>query len=266
VADKDAKEKEKRAPFFRYAFHNVYNYTALLGVGTAALLTQNWWLALTGLALEGLWMTFAPDSRVLRKVAWEKRWNAEQQKRKEELRRKQLASLGPGEWRRCQRLEQKRLEIERLVGDNQALTRDLLRDELAKLERLTDAFFDLAVTSNRFEAYLATQDFDDLERQVRRFRTQIEQARTPDDKELAQKNLEVLLRRQERLQEVQAYIRKARGQLELMENTFKLLGDQIVTMRSPAELGGQLDELIDGVEAVRSTAREAEGLMQSVEH
>jgi hypothetical protein len=48
----------------------------------------------------------------------------------------------------------------------------------------------------------------------------------------------------------------------LIENTFRLLADQIVTMRSPRELGGQLDELIDGVEVVRSTAREAEALLE----
>jgi hypothetical protein len=34
-------------------------------------------------------------------------------------------------------------------------------------------------------------------------------------------------------------------------------------MRSPKELGGQLDELMDGVEAVRSAARETEAIMQA---
>jgi len=72
----------------------------------------------------------------------------------------------------------------------------------------------------------------------------------------------VLLRRKETLTEIQAYIRKARGQLDLMENSFKLLADHIVTMRSPQEMSGQLDELLDGVEAVRTTARETSQLFQ----
>ena len=60
-------------------------------------------------------------------------------------------------------------------------------------------------------------------------------------------------------------ISQARGQLELIENTFRLLADQIVTMRSPTELSGQLDELLDGVEAVRQTTRETDRLLQAVE-
>jgi hypothetical protein len=50
-----------------------------------------------------------------------------------------------------------------------------------------------------------------------------------------------------------------------MENTFRLLGDEIVTMQSPSELGTRLDELREGVEAVRQTTRETERFLQAVE-
>jgi len=77
-------------------------------------------------------------------------------------------------------------------------------------------------------------------------------------------NVAVLEKRRERIAELRRFVEKARGQMELIENTFQLLGDQVVTMSSPGELGGQLDELIDGVEAVRSTAREAAAFIESV--
>ena len=82
---------------------------------------------------------------------------------------------------------------------------------------------------------------------------------------LAQKNLAILLKRKEKLSEINQVVQKAVAQMELIENTFQLLADQIVTMRSPRELGGQLDELIDGVEAVKSTARETQGLMEAAQ-
>ena len=82
---------------------------------------------------------------------------------------------------------------------------------------------------------------------------------------LAQKNMAVLMKRKDKYGEIRGYLSTARGQLELMENTFRLLADQIVTMRSPTELSGQLDELLDGVEAVRQTARETDKLLQAVE-
>ncbi len=72
-------------------------------------------------------------------------------------------------------------------------------------------------------------------------------------------------KRKEKYGEIRGYLSSARGQLELIENTFRLLADQIVTMRSPTELGGQLDELLDGVEAVRQTARETDRLLQTLE-
>ena len=41
-----------------------------------------------------------------------------------------------------------------------------------------------------------------------------------------------------------------------MENTFKLLGDEIVTMSSPEALGARLDDLRIGVEAIREATVE----------
>jgi hypothetical protein len=253
--------KEKRRAFFRYAIHNVYNYTAVAGVAAAAALTQNWWLAVVGGALEGLWVLFAPDSRLLGKLVWEKRWKGEESKRLAQRRKQLMGTLGPTDWRRCQRMIEKRTEIERLAHDNPTFTQELMQDELNKLGKLTDDFIDLAVTSARYETHMAAVNFDELERQVRRFESQIQHARTQQDRELAQKNLDVVLRRRQMLGEIQQYIRKARGQLDLMENSFRLLADQIVTMRSPGEMSGQLDELVDGVEAVRTTARETSELL-----
>ena len=69
------------------------------------------------------------------------------------------------------------------------------------------------------------------------------------------KNLAVILKRLEKLHDIRNYLGVARGQLDLIENSFQLIADQIVTMQSPAELSGQLDDLLDGVESIRQTAR-----------
>ena len=69
------------------------------------------------------------------------------------------------------------------------------------------------------------------------------------------------MKRPERMQEIQGYLGVARGQLDLIENSFQLIADQIVTMQSPQELSGQLDELLEGVEAIRESARDTEALL-----
>ena len=90
-------------------------------------------------------------------------------------------------------------------------------------------------------------------------------SRNRDEIKRREKNLAILTQRREKIAEIRRFITKAHGQMDLIENTFRLLADQIVTMRSPQELGGQLDELIGGVEAVRTTARETEAFFQAVE-
>ena len=63
------------------------------------------------------------------------------------------------------------------------------------------------------------------------------------------------------MKEIHRYLRVARGQLDLIEHSFQLIADQIVTMQSPQELTGQLDELLDGVESIKQTAADTERLL-----
>jgi len=57
----------------------------------------------------------------------------------------------------------------------------------------------------------------------------------------------------------------AKAQLDLIENSFQLIADQIVTMQSPTELSGQLDDLLNGVESIQQTARDTEKLLSTLE-
>ena len=123
------------------------------------------------------------------------------------------------------------------------------------------AFLELSVTCARYQDYLGSVDVDEIERDLRRYHQIIDKGEG-DKRALAQKNIAVLEKRKEKYAEIRGYLSSARGQLELIENTFRLLADQIVTMRSPTELSGQLDELLDGVEAVRQTTRETDKLLQ----
>lgn len=260
----DEAGEKKKPPYTRYAFRNPYNYALLGGFASAAVLTGNWWLGLAGAGFEALWMLFAPDSRLLRKAWFDKVFEAEQNEaRKKELDAK-FKSLPEPDAMRCLALREKEEQIHKLAAENPSFTVDLLSGELKKLDDLVRAFVELSVTCARYQAYLQSIDVDEIERDLRRYQQIIDHS-DGDKKQLAQKNLAVLEKRKEKYAEIRGYLSSARGQLELIENTFQLLADQIVTMRSPQELGGQLDELLDGVEAVRQTSRETEKLLQAVE-
>jgi hypothetical protein len=167
---------------------------------------------------------------------------------------------------RCLALREKQDQINKLAAENPAFTVDLLSGELDKLDSLVRSFVELSLTCARYQDYLKSVDIDEIERDLRRYQQIMEKSSgEPEKRTLAQKNMQVLLKRKDKYAEIRGYLSTARGQLELIENTFRLLADQIVTMRSPTELSGQLDELLDGVEAVRQTARETDRLLQAIE-
>jgi len=261
-----ARDDDKpKVPYARYAFKNPYNYAILGGFASAAALTGNWWLGLAGAGAEALWMLFAPDSRLLRKVWFDKVYKDEQDAAAQAELDKKFKALPDADAMRCLALREKQEQIHRLARENPSFTVDLLAGELGKLDALVRSFVDLSVTCARYQDYLKSVDLDEIERDLRRYQQIRERDTDKGKQELARKNLAVLEQRKEKYGEIRGYLSGARGQLELIENTFRLLADQIVTMRSPTEIGGQLDELIDGVEAVRQTTRETDRLMQSME-
>ncbi len=253
--------KKKRRPYAKYAFHNIYNYALMGAVGAVAIVTGTWIPLAIGAGLEAMWMLNAPGSKLLQKTWFDKVHDEKEQAETRARRGELLKLLGPEDVARVGRLQDKQREILKQAEDNPQFTLDLLRSELLKLDKLVDGYIELAVNTTRYEQYLANIAFEDLEEELRRYSRAAEKEEDPQLRRTAKKNLEVLMTRQSKLAELRKYTQGARAQLDLIENTFRLIGDQILTMHSPAELGGQLDELMDGVEAVRSTATEHRQLL-----
>jgi hypothetical protein len=256
-------EAPANVPYLKYAFQNVYNYTLLSGVASASLFTQNLWLAVLGVGAEVLWLTFSPDSTVLRKLWFDPRHRVKLAAEAEQAQRLRIANLDSSLTGRVNNLQIIQRQIHRLAEENPALTKELLRDELSKLDGVWNSFVDLALLTQRYRVYLEGQKPGVLAEDRRRYEEQCRSEKDPDQRKVAQKNLDVILKRQDKLREIRSFIDKASGQMDLIENTFGLLADQIVSMRSPKELSGQLDDLSDGVEAVKTTARETDALLEA---
>jgi hypothetical protein len=254
-----------RPPYAKYAFVNPYNLAVLGGLGSAALLTGNWWLGLLGAGCEALWMVFAPDSRLLRRLWFDKRHAEETAAAREAELTSKLATLPGAEANRCRALAAKQESIHALARENPALTADLLSPDLQKLGDLVRAFIDLSLTCARHREYLRGVDIVAIDRDLARYQESVAHSKDPEKRALAQKNLSVLAQRKDKYEELRGNLFSASSQLDLIENTFQLLADQIVTMRSPQELTGQLDDLLQGVETAKNTAREAERMLQGIE-
>jgi len=255
---------EKR-PYLKFAFSNPYNLSLFGGALAAAGLTMNPLLAVVAIGAEALWLLYAPESARLRHLLWDPRFEKLRAAVEREDRAGRMAVLGQADRQRVEYLVAQKRDIQRLAAQNPSFTADLLRGELVKTDRLVEAFLDMAVTCARYEQYLDSIDIAGLDKDRDRWDKAVRAGKEGDAQtEIAKKNLAVIMKRFEKVQEIRKYLGVARGQLDLIENSFRLLADQIVTMQSPQQLSGQLDELLDGVQAIKDSTADTERLLSSL--
>lgn len=246
-----------RPSYLKAAFLNVYNL-GLFGGGLAAgFLTGDLTLAFFAAGAEALWLIFGPDLKPFQR--WVNRTEREDREEEEEKRVQALMdNLPQREWQRAKALFDLRKEIERDMQQNPTFQAILLQTELDKLSKLHQSFVQLASACARAETYLAATDPRELSRQIDIQRGVEKASKDPAAQELARKNIAVLQKRQVTMEEIQNFLSRARGQMNLIENTVRLLRDQVLTMASPDQLGMQLDDLIVGVDAIQASARESQ--------
>jgi hypothetical protein len=255
---------EKR-PYLKFAFSNPYNLSLLGGALAAAGLTMNPFLAVLAVGAEALWLLYAPESARLKHLLWDPRFAKVKDAMEYEARAERLQVLAQADRARVDRLVAQKRDIQRLAAQNPSFTADLLRGELVKTDRLVEAFLDMAVTCARYEQYLDSIDVAGLDKDRDRWDHAIRAGKEGEPQtEIAKKNLAVIMKRFDKVQEIRRYLGVARGQLDLIENSFRLLADQIVTMQSPQQLSGQLDELLDGVQAIKDSAADTERMLNSL--
>jgi hypothetical protein len=255
----------QKRPYLKFAFSNPYNLSLFGGALAAAGLTMNPLLAVVALGAEALWLLYAPESARLKHLLWDPRFEKVREQVEREARAERMAVLGQADRERVERLVAQKRDIQRLAAQNPSFTADLLRGELVKTDRLVEAFLDMAVTCARYEQYLASIDIAGLDKDRDRWDRTIRAGKEGEPQtEIAKKNLAVIMKRFEKVQEIRRYLGVARGQLDLIENSFRLLADQIVTMQSPQQLSGQLDELLDGVQAIKDSTADTERLLNSL--
>lgn len=267
-AETAAEENFPEKPsYLKYAFANPYNLTLLGGAVIASVLTLNPLIAVAALGVEGLWLLHGSQSRFMQRILWDPLYEKEKLEFEQRKRMAQVEKLGQGGQQRVFALVEKEKQIQQLAMQNPSFTGDLLRSEITKTHNLVNAFIDLAVTCARYENYLSSIDVGQLENTKRHWENVVKSVEEKADEvelDIAKKNLAIINKRIERVGEIRRYLKIAYGQTNLIENSFQLLADQIVTMQSPSELSGQLDELLDGVESIKETAKETEQILRTL--
>ncbi len=251
---------DRSSNFLKAAFFNAYNLSLLAGAAVVSVVTGDWLIAAGIAGIEVLWLALGPDLKPFQRAVRES-----DRLRDEEIDRKRvidlMKDLSERDWQRAKALDELRREIERDMQNNPSFQAILLQTELAKLHQLHASFVRLAYACRRAESYLQALDVRDLKRQ-QEAHLKIQENMTDEAvRSLAQKNAAVIDRRLATLQDIETFLARARGQLNLIENSVRLLRDQALTMTKPETLTEQLDDLVNGVEAVQQSVKEAEAIM-----
>ncbi len=254
---------DEKPSYFKAAFLNVYNLGLLGGAMTASALTGEYVLGALALGAEALWLLFGPDLRPFRRAV-DQQHREEREAADRERVKKMMESLPEREWARARALDELRREIERDMQHNPTFQAILMQSEVEKLSHLLKSFVSLATACVRAETYLSASDPRDLNRQIETQRNLQKSIKDEAAQHIAAKNIQVLEKRLETMKEIQNFLARARGQMNLIENTTRLLRDQVLTMARPDQLGEQLDDLLTGVDAIQDSARDHEAIFSKI--
>lgn len=256
-------ELPDRPSYLRYAFANVYNLSLLGGAAVASAATQDWAIAVIAGGVEALWLAIGADTAPFRR--WVDRQHREKAARAHrDARRARIIALPGPERERAIELVAAHIGMGRELEKNEHWTGDLVRDEYARLDELLDSFVELAEAATRLDAYGRQYDVQKLRKELSRHQ---QLAAAPGDEEarsLAARNADLVQKRIVGLEEMARLVQRTRGQMSVIENSFSLLRDQIVSLKPPQDIKGQLDEIVAGVAAVRSVLAEGNGTLEAV--
>lgn len=248
--------------YVKAAFANVYNLSLLGGAAVASLFTGDWLIGIGAVGIEALWLVFGPDFKPFQRAVRESQ-RQDRDKADRERVEKLMSELSEREWQRAKALDELRREIERDMTNNPSFQAVLLASEIDKLKQLHQSFVQLAYACRRAESYLQAVDVRDLDRQLKIQQNLQEKMTDSAVRELAVKNAEVITRRLATIKDIETFLARARGQMNLIENSVRLLRDQALTMTSPDQLTEQLDDLLTGVDAVSQSVKDAEVLFSN---
>lgn len=244
--------KQNETPYVWLAFMNAYNLSLVAAAMALTTIFERPSMLPVIFAAEVTWLLFAPESTFLKRV-WLDPMRETRKKAAEHARTAARAtSLALADQNRVRALYLQRAHIETLARENPTLGSAIVLRELDKLEDLVGEFVELGAIVAQREMHMLGFDVEGMRRSWMTYAAQHDAAPAGDPRrDVAAKNLEVFRRRFERHDALERSIVTARGQMDLIESSFRLLADEVLTMQAPTELGERLDELRIAVDAVR---------------
>ncbi|RMH68738.1 MAG: hypothetical protein D6675_15145 [Gemmatimonadetes bacterium] len=241
--------------YYKSAFWEKANLIGLAATAAAAIFGDPMYLAI-GAGLEVAYLAVVPNlPRYRQKIARQQKALLLAQKRAE--RHKKYEMLSTVEKLRFRRLERQVSKIRRMVNDSGSDMMFLIESDIAKLDYLLESFLNLSLNLKRYQRHLQSTDRRSIESNLRQLQERLATdevlAKSSSARTAVQKNISILEKRLNKLDDLEGHLKTLQAQLETIDDTLGLLHDQVLTMNSPEELSTELDALISNVEITEQT-------------
>ncbi len=157
--------------------------------------------------------------------------------------------------------------MKKQIGDNFKKFARLKDDppQLHELETAWEAFIDLLDEYRRRKMHLRAINRQAVENQLRQAERT---SSTADDatKPLHDKNVQILRRRLDTFDDIERSVKRVEAQLQMIENFFGLVSDQVVTMPGPEYMSTlDFDTLISSIESTREMLQHTAPIMSQLD-
>jgi hypothetical protein len=255
---------EFKVSYIKEALKEPVNIGGLLLAGAAAAYSATTGfleptLVLAGaLIVEGAYLATVPASSFYRKIIDRRsRHLLEEHRRKQRL--DLIKTFDPREREAVEYLSWMKNQIGSNYKKFARLSEEPL--QIRELESTWEAFVDLLDEYRRRKNHLRSINRQAVENQLRqaeRTAQYSDQATRP----LHEKNVEILRRRLQTFDDIERSVKRVEAQLQMIENFFGLVNDQVVTMPTPEHISSlDFDSLLSSIELTKEILQQTAPIM-----
>lgn len=269
IKERWLKSRAEDISYFKEAFYDQYNLITLGGLGamTAAALVIGFPLAPVigslALAWEVMWLGIAPSSERFRRSV-RARKNAAAVERRDE-KRKTIIDKIPAELRAQYEATAKIVkEIRQHAEAAQEGELEVFEETLAKLDYLLEEYARMLCALHQLEETNTSPEAASLGRRVAALEAEVEGMEQGRLRAAKEKNLLVLRQRAERYAKSNEEREYLEVSLETLENTLKLVKDQVIAATSAQGIASSLDQIVLEVGRHREHMQHVESQLEAV--
>ncbi|HEY4904327.1 MAG TPA: hypothetical protein VIH89_12715 [Candidatus Sulfotelmatobacter sp.] len=248
--------------YVKEAFHNQYNWIALVGAGAFAAVSASLLPILLAGGLELMYLAIVPQNWRFQRLVRSWKFAEEQQKHQQQLG-EMLRNLPPELQSRYVHAAQVCGSIRGNFAQLSSTSQIFLQQIDSRLQGLLNGYARLLSSAAQQQQYLRNTEQDGIKHEIAGLQKTLS-SDPPKVQEINKKRIEILTKRLEKFGKISENRKVVDAQCSAVEDVLMLVRDQSVTMRDPQQVSERLDSLVRDVEQTEETVQQVEAIFSGM--